>query len=316
MEYLLNIINLKLYLIFSAKIDEIIKVMKMDINLLQTKIQEIESEIRQTVTSGSFTKVNGELVVKENGLQAREALIRSEKLIQRIHEVTKVSLNNELINRGINQFKVHPPLGSPSPELDVWGLLKKKKQDVVILFQNLNKEMITEGPLKGNFDLLGKSATSNSIVIGVRSQLSSIDKNFDTLMERAFAETMNLRLRHPQLIMGEVYMIPVKEYDERAMRENKIVFKTKFTNVEKFISIFNGITGRMNPDDIYESYKYEKSALILVDFSQNPVRIFKNLEELKSEGIVSRNYNEKYDLLAPQNFASGLINSYLLRHKG
>lgn len=287
----------------------------MEMDLLQTKIQEIENEINNTVRTGSFTKSNGETVVKDNGLQAREALIRSEKLIQKIHEVTKVSLNNELISRGISQFEVHPQIGSPSPELDVWGLLKKKKQDVVILFQNRNRELIEEGPLKNNYDLLGRECTRNSIVIGVRSQLSSIDKNFDTLMERAFAETMNLRLRHPELIMGEVYMIPVKEYDERHMRNNQIVFKDKYTNVEKFISIFNGISGRTDYNDILESYKYEKSALILVDFSQNPVKIYRNIDELKEEGIVSQDYDGDYDLLSPQNFASRLIDAYINRHQ-
>jgi len=293
----------------------------MDMQLLQRLVEEIKHDIDYAVTNSGFINANGEVQTHNskdekflNGLQAREALIRSEKLIQRIHELAKVSLDAELKKRGFSNYEIHPPLGKPSPEKDVWGLLKKKKQDVVVLFQKPNKEKIIEGPLKGDFDLLGKETTKNSIVIGVRSQLSSIDKNFDTLMERAFAETMNLRLRHPHLIMGEVYMLPVKEYDEQAMKDNKIVFKKKFTNVEKFISIFNGISGRKNHDDILESYKYEKSALILVDFSQNPVKIYKTLEELKEDGIVSSNYNEDYSLLAPQHFSQKLIDAYMSRH--
>lgn len=289
----------------------------MNMNLLQQKIQEIKDEINETVITRRFRKANGELIEKKNGLESREALIRSEKLIQKIHEVSKISLCDELLNRGVpqNRFSIHPPINHSSPELNVWGLLKKKKQDVVILFQNPQMERITEGPLSGDIDLLGRNATRNSIVIGVRSQLSSIDKNFDTLMERAFAETMNLRLRHPELIMGEVYMIPVKEYDEQAMRENRVAFKTRYTNVEKFISIFNGISGRIDPNNIQESYKYEKSTLILVDFSQNPIRIFRNIDELKDEGIVSLDFSGNYDLLAPQNFTRGLIDSYLGRHQ-
>ncbi len=286
----------------------------MNMDLLQRNIQEIRDEINQTVTSSSFTKSTGEVVEKDNGLQAREALIRSEKLIQKIHEAVKVSLNSELLENSYENFVVHPPLGMPSPEKNVWGLLKKKKQDVVILFQEPSAEEITEGPMNGQIDQLGKEATKNSIVIGVRSQLSSIDKNFDTLMERAFAETMNMRLRHPHLVMGEAYMLAVREYDEQAMKENRIEFKTRFTNVEKFISIFNGISGRTNHDDILESYKYEKSALILVDFSQNPVKIYQTLEELKEDGIVSNEFNGSYSLLAPQNFARELINSYTTRH--
>ena len=286
----------------------------MNMDLLQQNIQEIRDEINETVITSCFTKNTGEIVQKDNGLQAREALIRSEKLIQKIHEVVKVSLNQELLNSAYQDFEVHPPLGEASPEKNVWGLLKKKKQDVVILFQEPSAEEITEGPMTGQIDQLGKDATKNSIVIGVRSQLSSIDKNFDTLMERAFAETMNMRLRHPYLIMGEAYMLAVKEYDEQAMKENRIEFKNKFTNVEKFISIFNGISGRINQDDILESYKYEKSALILVDFSKNPVKIYQTMDELKEDNIVSNNFNGNYSLLAPQNFSTSLVQAYQNRH--
>jgi len=293
----------------------------MEMNLLRKAVEEIKEDIDFAVKNSSFINAKGEIQTHnskgekfENGLKAREALIRSEKLIQKIHELSKICLNKGLIKEGFVDYEVHPPLGKSSPEKDVWGLLKKKKQDVVVLFKKPIKEKIVEGPLKGDYDLVGKEATKNSIVIGVRSQLSSIDKNFDTLMERAFAETMNLRLRHPALIMGEIYLIPVKEYDEQEMKRNNILFKNKFTNVEKFISIFNGISGRKDQDDILESYKYEKSALILVDFSQNPVKIYQTLDELKKDKIVSEDFNEDYNLLAPQNFTNKLIKKYKKRH--
>ena len=293
----------------------------MDVSLLQNYIEEIKEDIDFSVKNSSFINSNNQVQTCngkgerfENGLKSREALIRSEKLIQRIHELVKISLNVELSSKISSDYEIHPPIGYPSPEKDVWGLLKKKKQDVVILFEDPNRELIEEGPLKGQYDLLGKETTKNSIVIGVRSQLSSIDKNFDTLMERAFAETMNLRLRHPELIMGEVYMLPVREYDEQAMKQNKVVFKNKFTNVEKFISIFNGISGRQDYNDILESYKYEKSSLILVDYSQSPVKIYKTMGELKDDGIVSMDFDGDYESLSPQNFATDIVQKYLDRH--
>ena len=109
-------------------------------------------------------------------------------------------------------------------------------------------------------------------------------------------------------------MLPVKEYDEQAMKQNKVVFKNKFTNVEKFISIFNGISGRQDYNDILESYKYEKSSLILVDYSQSPVKIYKTMDELKDDGIVSMNFDGDYESLAPQNFATDIVQKYLDRH--
>ena len=165
-------------------------------SLLQCCIQEIKEDIDFSVKNSSFINSNDEVQTFngrgekfENGLKSREALIRSEKLIQRIHELVKISLNAELSSRMLKDYEIHPPIGYSSPEKDVWGLLKKKKQDVVVLFEDPNMEVIDEGPLKGKYDLLGRETTKTSIVIGVRSQLSSIDKNFDTLMERAFAET-------------------------------------------------------------------------------------------------------------------------------
>jgi hypothetical protein len=293
----------------------------MDISLLQSFVEEIKKDIDFCVKNSAFINSSGEVQTSngkgekfENGLQARSALIRSSKLILRIHELVKISLNAELSSRMLKDYEIHPPIDCPSPEKHVWGLLKKKQQEVVVLFKNPNKEVIDEGPLKGDYDLLGRETTKTSIVIGVRSQLSSIDKNFDTLMERAFAETMNLRLRHPKLIMGEVYMLPVKEYDEQAMKLNKVAFKNKFTDVEKFISIFNGFTGRQDPSNIKEIYKYEKSSLILVDFSQSPVKIYKTLDELKEDGIVSMDFNGNYNSLNPQNFSTGIVQKYLDRH--
>jgi hypothetical protein len=173
---------------------------------------------------------------------------------------------------------------------------------------------IEEGPLSGSIDELGINATKNSIVIGVRSQLSSVDKNFDTLMERAFAETMNLRLRHPYLVMGEVYLLAVKDYDEQAMKLNQIRWKPRFTKIERFISIFNGISHRADHENIRESFKYERSVLLLVDFSQNPPKIYTTKEELQADGIVSQDFREDYASLSPIRFGADILEKYSERH--
>lgn len=286
----------------------------MEIELLKEKIQEIKNTIENTVTSANFVNSKGETKQKDDGLQAKVSLITSGQLIQNIHEVVKISLKESLEKEGFKNFSIHPPIGKSSPEKDVWGFLKKKKQDVVVLFEKEKEDEIEEGPLKGTKDLLGKNATKYSIVIGIRSQLSSVGKNTDTLMERAFAETFNLRLRHPYLVMGEVYMLVVKEYDEQAMKENRIEFKDNYSKVENYISIFNAMSGRDNYNNILDSYKYEKSALVLVDFSQEPAKVYKSLEELKDDGVVSQAFNEDYSLLAPQNFVKNLIKAYKERH--
>ncbi len=282
----------------------------MNLADLQIAINEIKVAIDDAVTTASYGGKDC-----ANGLEAKTALIRSATLIQRIHELAKRSLHVELERRGISH-EIHPPLSLPSPEMDVWGLLKKKKQDVVVLIDGAgpSREQITEGPLLGEFDELGTAATKSAIVIGVRSQLSSVDKNFDTLMERAFAETMNLRLRHPHLVMGEIYLLAVKDYDEQAMKRNQIAWKPRFTNIERFISLFNGISHRSDHEDIRESFKYERSALLLVDFSKEPPKIYTTIEELRADGIVSQAFAGDYRGLSPSNFAAGILDKYAERH--
>ncbi|QTA83285.1 Uncharacterized protein dnl_56830 [Desulfonema limicola] len=280
----------------------------MELSLLQNAVQEIKNNIYHAVVNAKFGQS-----VYENGLKAKTALIRSEKLIQKIHEITKISLYEEISRHKI-KHQIHPPIGYDSPELDVWGLLKKKQQDIVILFSPSNREKIDQGPMKGQYDELGTKAAKQAVVIGVRSQLSSIDKNFDTLMERAFAETLNLRLKHPELVMGEVYLLAVREYDSQEMKKNKIAWKYRFTKAEKFISIFNAMSNRKDYQNTSELYKYERSALILADFSRNPVKIYKDMEELKKDSVVSKNFPENYSKLSPVNFSKDIIDTYMKRH--
>ena len=171
---------------------------------------------------------------------------------------------------------------------------------------------IAEGPLEGIEDPLGKDISEAAIVVGVRSQLSSVAKNFDTLMERAFAETLNLRLRLPRLVVGEVYMLPVYEYDDGAMKKNKVEFKRERISLEKFIKTFYGISGRLATDDS-EPYKYERTALVLVDFRESPPKLYRNVEDIK-ELKLKDEVVEKFKRLVPESFASDIVKIHAERH--
>jgi len=82
----------------------------------------------------------------------------------------------------------------------------------------------------------------------------------------------------------------------------------------KFINTFLGITDRAIGKDEKENYKYDRSALILVDIKQSPPRIFLSLKELKSSGYVSKNFKANFDLLSPKNFAADIVYSHRQRH--
>ena len=145
---------------------------------------------------------------------------------------------------------------------------------------------------------------------GLRSQMSSVDKNFDTLMERAFAETLNIRLRFPVITMGEVYLLPIEELDDEAMKKNKIIFKNRRVKIEKFIRTFNSFSGRSSLN-LEEQYKYDASALILVDFKQDPPKIIYNKMDLKQYGF-SEEVCSMFEKISAHGFDERLLEKYML----
>ena len=178
----------------------------------------------------------------------------------------------------------------------------------------MKAEIIDVGALKGQLDEVGKETSEKSLVVGVRSQLSSIAKNIDTLMERSFAETFNLRLRLPKLVMGEIYLIPTHEYLSEPMKQNKVVFSDKSTSIEDFIKIFNLISNRKNYSDIEESYKYERTALIVADFRQSPPKIYRSHSELVNNGLIPSDSDCDYDSISIVGFSKELVEIHSSRH--
>lgn len=278
--------------------------------LLQAAVAEMKRAFEEAVVSAKFKGRR-----YRNGQLAKEALIRSQRLILGIHEVTKRSLHDELTGRR-RDFSLYPPLGASAPELSVCGFLKAKKQDVVLLVDGAKAvpERIETGPMTGAEDPVGFATSERALVVGVRSQMSSVAKNFDTLMERAFAETLNMRLRLPRLVMGEVYVLPVVEYRGDEMRKNRIAWEKKPVSVAKFVRTFLGISGRAALDGTGELYKYERSALVLVDFRETPPRIFLRGEELVQAGLLDETSATQFAKLSPENFAAELVTAHGQRH--
>lgn len=276
----------------------------MDKVLLQQSINKFQVDLFNSIKNKSYNGTS-----YQNGQKAKEALIRSQTLIFNVHESVKQSFHKILVNSTSHHWTVHPPLNQTNPELKIYGKLKGKDQDIVFLRTPRNNTIIDDGPNVGEIDTVGIEATKRSIIIGVRSQMSSVDKNFDTLMERAFAETLNLRLRAPVITMGEVYILPIEELDDQAMLENKVVFCGRKVKVDKFIRTFNSFSGRtdLRLDD---QYKYDASALVLVDFKQTPPKIIFNKDDLKQY-----DYNEHicsmFEKICAEGFDERLLKNYI-----
>lgn len=247
----------------------------------------------------------------EGGAKGKESAIRSSALINLIHDAVK----HEFIARGINPRNVFPPFCATKPELKIAGFLKQKDQDICIVPQGIRKvpTTITWGPLafESKQDPYGMEYSTNTLVINVRSQMSSLAKNSDTLFERTFAEAQNLHMRYPDIVLGEVYLIPVHEYDDELVKRNRVGFKQRQTNVEKYISFFDSINNRAKGG---ADYAYERCALLVVDFNKLQPYLFKNSDELKSAGIISRNFGIEYATLNFQNFANDILCVYSSRY--
>lgn len=246
-----------------------------------------------------------------DGTKGKESMIRSSFLINLIHDAVK----HEFIVAGVKRSNIYPNLGDTKPELKITGFLKQKDQDVCITPSNIKKTPtnINWGPLasENKKDLYGFDYSTNTLIINIRSQMSSLAKNFDTLFERTFAEALNLHVRYPNIVLGEVYLIPIHEYDDALVKRKTIGFKKKQTNLEKYISSFNAINNRPLGG---ESYKYERCALLIVDFNRPQPYLFQNSRELKDAGYLPEDFEIEYATLNCQNFANDILKVYASRY--
>jgi hypothetical protein len=249
-----------------------------------------------------------EEAIVSGGRDRVHSLIRSKKLIDCIHEFIK----QELVKQGVDASKIIPPLGETKPELKMAGFLKRKSQDISVLSQIPKTEIIDEGVLIGEKDKISKEVMDNSISINIRSQLSSLGKNFDTLFERTFAEALNLHLRAKKLIMGEVYTVPLIAYDPDKMNKKKIGWREWLP--VNYLPAFQALNNRKDDED--DDYKYERVCLLIIDFRQNPPKIVDSMQDFIDEGVVDKELAKKFSMegLDIKNFVSDILAAYKKRH--
>lgn len=231
-----------------------------------------------------------------DGQKAKEALIRSQDLINLLHDYVK----KRLILNQVDPDLIFPKFLQHNPEVKLSGALKEKDQDIFVI----NK------PAE-NINNLNLDNVSNSLCINVRSQLSSLAKNFDTLYERTFAEALNLHLKYPSLCMGELYLIPVYEYDEQAMLQNRILFKERCANIENYVQKFQLLNKRTDINS--EEYKYERVCLLIVDFNRSIPKIYNTVDELISDGLIPEDSTVSMENLSIENFVEDILENYKTR---
>lgn len=269
-------------------------------------LKTIKCEIEKCITTGK----NGDKQF-ENGLLAKESFIRSSKLIGLLHETVKY----DLMQHGVCPGNIFPPYGFTTPEIKLSGFLKQKDQDITVIPRNITPTPteITWGPLAHEciIDNYGLEYTRRSLVINVRSQLSSLAKNSDTLFERTVAEALNLHLIYNDMVLGDVYLIPVYEYEQAAAKNNIVEFSKHKTNLEKYISFFTSISGRQDPTT--DEFKYERCALIIVDFSQEIPILYSTTRQLKEAELIPEDFDLELADISYLNMIDELLNIYQQR---
>ena len=231
-----------------------------------------------------------------NGNRAKEALIRSQRIINYIHEFVK----GEFVRNGVNKNKIYPSLGNTKPEVKIKGFLKSKNQDISIIPDPYLLKKV------GDY----YPEVEKILTVNIRSQLSSLNKNIDTLYERTFAEALNLHLNYPKQCLGEVYLIPTNEYDDQAMTNNKVVFKN-ISRIENYIKMFQAINGRKPFKK--DQYKYERVCLLIADFRKETPKVYSDINELKQDGLIPTSSDVNLENLTIDNFAGQLVKIYCER---
>lgn len=239
----------------------------------------------------------------DGGNKAKTAMIRSSRPILNIHEAVKT----QLVSCGINPDLIHPSIGTRSPELKIAGSLKQKYQDICVIPNNLRPiaEIMKIGLLQGVEDTYGEEFTKQTLIINVRSQISSIQKNFDTLYERTISEAQNLHERCPEIVLGEVYMIASPEYDDKKFGSNEIEFKSPSPKlIEKYIKSFQSIANRNSTNKNF--FQYEATCLLIVNFERIIPKIYHSTSELIEDGLLPEDTKITFEGLEWANFSSKL----------
>jgi hypothetical protein len=154
--------------------------------------------------------------------------VRGQNFIKKIHEYCI----QELIARGFSGDL------TPKGEIKVLTSHKFKDVDVAVVHP-------TSGPL---------------LVIGVRSQMSSLGKNFLNYYEMEVGDVSAIHERYPLCVVGLLYVHPTESILPGAARET-----FNFDRAEK---MFKLISGRVKASDPHSHY--EEIAYLRVNFHNEP----------------------------------------------
>lgn len=288
------------------------------LNRLQKRVNNMQAQMENAITSQRYYNIYDKEWVTTtnagvkfgNGHTAKQSLIRSQQLIFELHEFVK----EEMIAYGVDDKMIFPRVGNSKPEIPLSGFFKSKQQDISIVPSSIEStpQIIDWGLVQyqDKKSKLGRFKEERVLSVNVRSQLSSLSKNYDTLFERMIAEPVNLHMQFPELVTGELYLIPAYEYLDKDMRDNKLTFSSKRSNIPVYINFFNTLNDYDPHRDPVEPYKYNKSGLLIVDFSKKIPKIYDSTAELVRDELIDDRMENPIENISPVSLVHNLLTQY------
>lgn len=191
--------------------------------------------------------------MKATYLQNPMVAVRGQGFINILHDYCV----NELINIGVPADKI-------SKEATVLGSHKAKDVDVAVIDE-------VNGPL---------------IIIGIRSQMSSVGKNILTYYEEIIGDCISLHDRFPMAVISYLYLLPAKPIKPGLEGE-----AFDLVRAEKLFSLITERGDWRNTKD-----KYEHFAFLKVDFTKDPPKLIDTIRQLQIHSFfdkIKNTYNER-----------------------
>jgi len=287
--------------------------------LLISTLKDIKHDYEYAITQGWDITKKGREVHVTAGRKALTSLIRSQKLINYLHEYVKEKLKEN----GIDESKIFPALGKSRGEIELYGYLKSKRQDILVMPKLPEKRknrkkgeskfleyVVNGGVIDGEKEKHKFTTLEKSLSINIRSQLSKTAGNFSTMVERQYAESMNLHMRFKKLVMGEIYLMPIMGNDYKKAAKKVVNWNEKFPI--KIIPLFRELNKRTKTNTDF--YKYERNCLLLVDFRKKTPKVFSTAKELKKLGFIKDEQKYSMEGLGIDTFFDDILAIYKKRH--
>lgn len=178
-----------------------------------------------------------------------EKAVRSQEFIQAFHSFIaddfRAFLTKKAIKAGVEVVE----------EAKIFGSYKSKDVDVAVVHP-------TNGPL---------------ILVGVRSQMSSVGKNVLTYYQDIVGEAISLQERFPMCTAGYAYLHPLEVVPWQ--KKNGAWVKAEKPNHHRFARMYAAIGDR--DDRLYKNQtgSYDHFAYSVVDFESDPVALRDDIVE-------------------------------------